>query len=205
MRGRSVINLKGRVFGRLKIVKYSGISNKNATWECVCECGARTTAYACHLKSGRMVSCGCHRREVLREKAKTHGLSRTPTYIVWKSMMQRCRDPKSSSYANYGGRGVSICKRWLRFENFLEDMGVRPPGLSLERKDNDGNYSKSNCRWATAIDQANNTRRNRFVSRYGKRLTVAQWERELGVRSGLIQLRLQRGWSPSRALTATIL
>ncbi len=184
------------------MIKFKEMANKNSRWDCKCSCGKRTVAYGCHLKSGKMLSCGCLRAEISSEVNKTHGRSRTPTHIVWKGINQRCNDEGCVSFKNYGGRGIKVCKRWRKFENFLADMGERPKGMTIERRDNNGHYCKKNCRWATKKDQANNMRSNRFIESNGKRLTVSQWEDFKGVRRGLFHCRLGKGWDELRAISA---
>lgn len=125
---------------------------------------------------------------------------------AWYEMKRRCYSPHVRPYRNYGGRGIKVCDRWLGpdgFENFMEDMGSRPSSShSLDRKDNNGNYTPENCRWATPVEQQNNLRTNTVIEFAGKRMTAAQWERELGLRTGIITKRLsQQGWSVERALT----
>lgn len=120
-------------------------------------------------------------------------------------MKKRCGNSKSKAYHNYGGRGIKVCDRWLEsFENFFEDVGPRPEGLTLDRIDNDLGYFKENCRWASYKDQANNTRTNKFVEFNGKTLSVSQWERELGFVSGTVKQRLYSGWPVERALTVPV-
>jgi hypothetical protein len=115
-------------------------------------------------------------------------------------MKRRCNNPNAENYPYYGGRGIKVCERWESFENFLHDMGVRPSKMTLDRKDSNGNYEPSNCRWASKADQATNTSRNVILEKDGKKMTVSQWAEELGVNPTSITLRLRRGWSHERAL-----
>jgi len=116
-------------------------------------------------------------------------------------MLQRCEDENSQAYPSYGGRGITVCEEWHTFENFYRDMGDPPKGLTLDRENNDGPYCKNNCRWATKRVQANNRRSSKLITFNGKTLTQAEWERELGLKYGVIWQRLDRGWSIERALT----
>lgn len=129
------------------------------------------------------------------------GGSNSPTYMSWSAMRERCLNPKADKYPQYGARGISICERWHSFESFLADMGERPHGKTLDRKDNDGNYELSNCRWATHKEQQNNRRANVFVEHDGERLTVTQWSERLGMVASTIRARLKRGYSADRALS----
>jgi hypothetical protein len=115
-------------------------------------------------------------------------------------MMQRCRNPKSTGWKHYGGRGVKICERWLDFKNFLADMGPRPIGTSIERKERDGDYEPINCRWATAGEQSRNTRRTKLVTFNGETMCLKDWAARLGVRYNTLVLRLLRGWSVERMM-----
>jgi hypothetical protein len=121
-------------------------------------------------------------------------------------MIQRCYNPNNKGYKNYGGRGIKVCARWLEsFENFYEDMGDCPKGLTLDRKDNDGDYTSENCRWATKEEQQNNTRINVWITYVGETKTRTQWERSLGMRPGLLNNRLNKdGWSIEKALTTSV-
>lgn len=117
-------------------------------------------------------------------------------------MRVRCEDPDSENYKRYGGRGIRVCRRWSRFENFIADMGPRPgSGYSIERKDNDGNYTPKNCVWATAKQQCNNRSTNRFIEFQGQRKTLTQWAELLGYSRQKLWQRFRAGWSVEKALT----
>lgn len=119
-------------------------------------------------------------------------------------MLQRCRNPRDKGYPNYGGRGIRVCHRWLVFENFLADMGQAPEGLTLERVDNFGDYEPSNCKWASAVEQANNRRNNQVLVSNGEALTISQWSARLNLPRGRISQRLKAGWSINDALTIPV-
>jgi hypothetical protein len=135
---------------------------------------------------------------------KTHGYFGTRTYYSWASMLSRCRNPKNIEFHNYGGRGIKVCNRWKRFENFLADMGERPKGMTLDRINGDRNYEPLNCRWATLREQGNNSRRNHWLEWNGSRKTVAQWAETLQVRPYVLYKRLYRGWTIERTLETPV-
>lgn len=159
-------SLLGRKFGRLKVIKNGpvlvvGVDQvKTKTSICLCDCGKEVRIRNNCLTSNTTKSCGCFRKEATSRNFKTHGLSNTRDYNAWNTMIQRCTNPRVDGYRNYGGRGIRVCNRWRRFENFIKDMGNRPEGLSLERLNNKRNYEPSNCVWATRKSQSRNTRRN---------------------------------------------
>ncbi len=125
------------------------------------------------------------------------------TYGAWAAMLGRCRNPKLPNFPPYGGRGITVCARWLKFENFLADMGPKPsPDLSLDRIDNNGNYEPSNCRWATPFDQANNRRSTVKIEYLGRRLSVHEWAREVGLKPSTLRFRLDHGIPLEEALIA---
>lgn len=132
---------------------------------------------------------------------KTHGMSRSSEYKTWESMLQRCINPNNKSWKRYGARGITVCERWKSFENFYADMGDRPAGMTLDRKDNDKGYSPDNCRWATYAEQNRNYSRNVLIEWGTKRMTVTDWEKELGMKHRTLDNRLRRGWSIERAIT----
>lgn len=134
---------------------------------------------------------------------KTHGRSGTREFEIWMGMLNRCRNPNNHKWPWYGGRGIAVCDRWNKFENFLADMGECPsPQHSLDRyPDNDGDYAPGNVRWATAPEQSINTRRNVFLTAFGRTLTISQWALEFGVKRHTIAFRIRYGWSAERAVS----
>lgn len=132
---------------------------------------------------------------------KTHQRTRTPEYYSWLKMRERCNLITNNRYQSHGARGIKVCTRWQEsFTNFLEDMGERPDRTSLERIDNNGNYEPSNCRWATAKDQARNRRSSLFITINGRKQTLAEWCEELNLNYNTVQSRRTYGWSIERAL-----
>ena len=126
------------------------------------------------------------------------------SYWSWVAMRGRCNDPSHVGYKRYGGRGIKVCPEWDSFSQFLQDMGERPQGKSLDRIDVNGPYCRKNCRWATAKEQANNTSRNRFLTYNGQTKTVTQWADSLGIKGGTLEGRLKNGWSTEKALTTPV-
>lgn len=146
----------GKRFGRLIVIKFTHINKHGqSVWECICDCGAEATVSRSQLISGKTISCGC--------ATLKHGYARRgridPTYITWRNMRNRCRKPSNKDYPNYGGRGITVCARWLNsFENFILDMGPKPLGMTIDRIENDGNYEPGNCKWSTSVEQSHNRR-----------------------------------------------
>lgn len=149
----------GKKYHKWTIKKYIDIHKKLQRYETECECGKKGIHIAADLRSGKSRQCIlCHNRQNAKSNIK-HGRHNTLLYKVWTSMLERCNNPKSTPYKYYGGRGIKVCDRWSKFENFLEDMGERPEGKTLDRINNDGNYEKSNCRWVTHKENCNNRRK----------------------------------------------
>ncbi len=191
----AMIDITGMTFGRLTVIEENGRLGRQVAWKCQCKCGDETTVRGTCLRSGRSKSCGCITGE-------NHGESRTPTYKSWCQMWDRCNNPNCKSFANYGGRGISVCDQWKSYKVFRRDMGPRLDGVSIERIDNNGGYEPTNCRWATAKDQANNRRSSRRITWKGERKTVAEWEDATGVSQFTIRRRIDDfGWSINKALS----
>lgn len=154
-------DLAGQVFGRLTAVSDAGSNGRDRLWFCRCQCGGSKVVSVGMLRQSRTRSCGCLNRETHTKHGSAHRGQWTRAYRAWRGMRVRCLNPKCVWYHRYGGRGITICDRWLSFEYFLADMGECPDGLTLDRINNDGNYEPSNCRWATWTQQ----RANRSDSR----------------------------------------
>lgn len=202
-------DLIGKVFGRLTVLGPGQIRtlSRGMYWLCKCECGVIKEIGAQALVRGSTVSCGCYKIERPTLDIK-HGHNRrngkkSPTYISWTKMNDRCNSQNASEYKWYGGRGVSICDRWKSFNNFLQDMGERPKGTSLDRIDVNGNYEPSNCKWSNIKEQANNTQRNIFITHNGQTKTVAVWADCLGLKYDTLFARLYKyGWPIEVALAS---
>lgn len=188
------IDLTGQRFGRLTVHRYvlDGRLTGSCMWDCTCDCGTSLLVRSQCLRNGMTKSCGCLLRDTNRSRMTTHGWSKHPLYQLWASMIGRCRDIGHTSYNRYGGRGITVCDRWLQFENFLSDMGQRPSPLhSVDRIDNNGPYSPENCRWSTATEQLLNRRTTRFLTHNGETKTHSEWERQAGITRGSIYNRLK--------------
>ncbi len=174
--------MTGKKFTRLLVISQDikRTPQGQVMWKCECECGNTVVVRGQALRNGNTKSCGCLRNENAVNLKYTHGCasnSRTTEYVIWKGIKSRCYNKNSGSYHNYGGRGIIVCERWLHsFENFLSDMGERPEGdYSVDRIDNNSNYTPDNCRWATRKEQCNNRRTNiKLLVDYDTHITLLQ-------------------------------
>ena len=165
-------DITGKKFNRLLVLSFNSIKNHQSCWLCKCDCGKEKIVRADTLKNGKVKSCGCLHDELFiklnRKHSVTHNLSKSPEFAAWSNMKSRCINPKNHAYKHYGKRGITVCKEWLEsFETFIKDMGFRPSVKhSLDRKDNNGNYTLENCRWATKSEQRINQRSKKEIQIY---------------------------------------
>ena len=203
MKRHSIQN--GRIFTRLTIVSEVETTYKRQ-FKCSCSCGKITVVALGDLISGKTKSCGCLTRSVVGERRATHRKSKTKLHMVWSSMKSRCLNTNNKSFRNYGGRGVTVCKRWIdSFENFEKDMGQKPsPSHTLERIQNNKGYSPSNCKWATPKEQMNNIRKNVFLTMNGETLSAMEWSKRTGFSRDVIRRRKKLGWDDARTLSQAV-
>jgi hypothetical protein len=151
----------GKRYGKWTIIRFIDIHRKLMRYEAECDCGIRGIHVAADLRAGKSGQCtACHNRENAQNNIK-HGRHKDSIYKIWHAILQRCNNIKSTAYKWYGARGIKVCNRWLKFENFLQDMGERPDGLQIDRINNNGNYEPNNCKWVTPKENSNNTRKSK--------------------------------------------
>ncbi len=201
-KGRPVNPLYGKRYGMLLVVGYAG----DARWSCMCDCGEAFEAHGSHLRGSETRSCGCLSRALAASRATTHGKCYSREYSTWCGMKVRCTSPNNKDYPKYGGCGITVCDRWLdSFESFHDDMGDRPEGTSLDRIDNDGNYTPENCRWATPSEQSSNRSTTRLITRAdGISRTASAWSLSLGGVTALVYSRMKAGWCTECAITRPV-
>ncbi len=199
------INMKGFRVGKLTVIDYHGSKNGQAYWMCKCDCGNIIIARGNHLRSGNVKSCGCLRGIENKNRAK-HNMSRSTIYNTYHGMIKRCYLKSNNSYARYGGRGIRVCDEWMDkqngFDNFYKwalESGYKQ-GLSIDRIDVNGNYEPSNCKWATAKEQANNRSNTPHIEHEGETHTPSEWSEILGISREIILDRYKRGLVPKEIL-----
>ena len=186
----------GKKLGKLTVIKFTKNASHDSYWLCHCECGNRRIICAGDLQRRNKKSCGCLQ--------KTHGMTSARVYGVWSSMIKRCSNKNHKDFKYYGGRGIKVCKRWHKFENFFEDMGHPNSNLSLDRINNNSNYSPDNCRWATQSEQANNKRNTVLIKYKDKIKTLMQWSKDLNINRKTLSGRIRRGWSVEKAIETPV-
>lgn len=198
-----VDNLKGRTFGSLNVIERGPQRGRGSHWLCKCECGTIKTVAACALKRGETRSCGCKKKDFLklRNFHKTHNDTGSKEYWIWRGILKRCLLTTDRAYKNYGGRGITVCDRWLKYDNFLQDMGRKPACASIDRIDNNGPYSPENCRWATSHQQSLNKRSTLKVMIGGITKTLWEWCSVYGQNPSTVRGRINWGWEPEYAVT----
>ncbi len=200
--GRKKINVvPGSRFGRWTIIAEKSDSGSKRMIDCRCDCGTERAVWLHSLRFGASRSCGCLQREVVRARNTTHGEAHTRTYESWKNMRRRCLDKRNVAYKHYGGRGITVCARWARYENFLADMGPMPEKAVIDRIDNDKGYHPQNCRWVSWLQSGRNKRNHRYLTARGETLPLWRWVELSGLTSATIIKRLTRGWTEEDAVT----
>jgi len=190
------IDLTGKVFERLTVIRELDTTRSGVRWECRCECGKVTKVLSNDLRSGKTLSCGCYKIDIHR-KIKGESIHSSRIYRIWEGMNQRCYNKNHTSYYNYGGRGISICNEWKDSATFYDwaiNNGYEDE-LTIDRIDNNGNYCPDNCRWITRKEQLNNKRTNKMITYNNKTQTISQWANELEINKNTIRKRIRLGWS----------
>lgn len=193
-------DLTSQTFGRWTVKERAPSRPDHSMWRCRCACGTERDVYQISLLNGSSRSCGCLHREMMASLKTKHGLHASREYRVWADMVDRCRNPKSPGFENYGGRGIRVCPEWQKsFEAFYRDMGRRPSdAYSIERINNDQGYSARNCRWATRTEQSNNMRSTKRITFKGQCLTLRGWSEKTGIPLEALRSRHKRQWPPER-------
>ena len=201
------IDLTARRFGRLVVVERSGYKGEAIAWLCKCDCGNEAIVIGKSLRRGATRSCGCLHSDELIERNIKHEQSGTRLYNIWGLMMQRCYNPKTKCYLDYGGRGITVCSEWRKDFQAFRDWSMKngyADNLTIDRINNDKGYSPNNCRWSTRKEQANNTRRNHYISYNGESHTLAEWAEIIGMLPDTLECRIRRGWDTTKALTTPL-
>lgn len=191
------INNVGKRFGRLLVIAsyesyVTRTGKKKSMWQCKCDCGNDVCVMGTNLMSGHTKSCGCLNKDIVSKTKSKHRLCNDPSYSIWKGILSRCTNPKSTGFKHYGGRGVAVCERLVKFENFYSDMGTKPDGMSVERIDNNKGYSPDNCVWATHQDQCRNRRSSNIIEFDGQKKCLTEWAGIIGVHRSTLIERLKK-------------
>lgn len=185
------IDLSGQRFGRLQVIQ----KLENSRWLCKCDCGNETTTTTNSLRRGETRSCGCLHKEVVSTTMKKHGKTNTRLHRIWRHIKYRCFNESSKAYKNYGGRGITVCDEWVNDFQAFYDWAMKngySDNLTIDRIDNDGDYSPENCRWATYKMQANNKRNNHLIKQNGETHTLTEWSEIIGINRGTLSSRVNK-------------
>lgn len=207
-------DLTNKTFGKLTVLKFVGKNKwQNALWLCKCECGKTKILSNGELKRGVTKSCGCSKGTLISKAKTNHGMTYTRFYKIWESMKRRCYSKSGISFKRYGARNIKVCDRWLKFENFYNDMyedyleHVKEFGekdTTIDRKNVDGNYEPSNCRWATYKEQNNNRSTNTIIVVNGESLTISQASKKFNIPDRTLSYRIRNGWSVDKAINQPV-
>lgn len=207
--------LTGLTFGKLTVIRQAPThktpgGTKVTCWLCECICGNMIVVGSQKLRKGHTKSCGCWANNFISEANSKHGMAHSPTYNSWSGMIQRCTNVKNPNWPHYGGRGITVCERWLKFENFYEDIGTKPDGLELDRIDVNGNYCKENCKWSTRTEQCKNRRNRKEYTVHGITGSIRELASHFGIDSTVVAARLRhkrkhREWSVEEAFTTPLM
>lgn len=192
----------GKKYGYWTAISFYDREKSRTRWLCRCICGAEKIVISATLTNGRSISCGCIGFKLRSLKIKKHGMAGTKTYKSWHSMHQRCQG--KGGHEAYVNNGITVCERWSSIENFVEDMGERPIGKSLDRIDGTKGYFKENCRWATHKEQMNNRNVNVIVEPFGEKMTIAEAADKYNMGISCLRHRLNKGMSINEALTKPV-
>lgn len=206
------IDLTGKRFGRLTVIKevsphYSKSGVRMRMWECKCDCGNNRILSTSNITNGNTKSCGCLKKELLLSKNTTHGMSKTKLYSVWGSMKDRCFNENVSQFSDYGGRGISVCNEWKNDFQAFYDWAIGngyKDGLTIERKDVNGDYCPENCCWITREEQSKNRRNSHFITYRGETKTLSEWSRELHIDRECVRNQEKKLGSGEEAIKAVL-
>ena len=207
---RKSIDMVGKHYGRLTVIKEVGRRRGAALFLCHCECGSNKEITGGDLRTGRVNSCGCLKKELVTESNTTHGLRKHRLYSIHAGMLTRCYNNKTPQYNYYGKKGIKVCDQWknkqsgfINFYNWSIENGYKDR-LTIDRINVNGNYEPNNCRWVDEKVQANNKTDNHFITMNGIKKTLSEWCEELNIKPSTVHCRIRRGWSDEQALTKEI-
>lgn len=199
---KKIIDLTGLKFNKLQVLNLIDIIKEKSYWLCKCDCGNYKSVRSDSLKNGSIKSCGCLRIE----KATRHGMRYSPVYHVWQCMVQRCTNKNEKYYKDYGGRGIKVCDKWLKFENFLEDMGLPPTNKhQIDRIDNNKGYYKENCHWVLSKENMRNRRNTIFITVNNIKKTLGECSEQYDIPYRILYSRIiEAGWQPDIAVRTPV-